>query len=79
MRPRSRSLQSLVRDNPWAEEVLDWHGLSVDQVDPTMSLGTAAWLFGRDIRQIEADLDAASSLAIADDSFEAFEVFSVAS
>jgi len=38
------SVASLLRQHPWAEDVLQWHGVELDRLDPSLSLSAVCWL-----------------------------------
>ncbi|MEO0605279.1 MAG: hypothetical protein AAF211_27870 [Myxococcota bacterium] len=53
------SLANLIRRHPWAEEVLEWHGVTADAEDATLSIEALCWLRGVDPHRLERDLWAA--------------------
>lgn len=53
------SVATLLRTHPWAEEVLEWHGASLLDVDERMSLSALCWLRGMNTGQVVRDLLAA--------------------
>lgn len=52
----SVSVGTLVRRHPWAREVLEWHGVDLDQVDPSLSLSGLCWLDGLSQERVVRDL-----------------------
>lgn len=55
----SLCLATLLRRHPWAEEVLEWHGIDVHEVDQTLTLHALCWLRRLDEHQLARDLEAA--------------------
>ena len=53
------SISSLLRTHPWAEEVLEWHGVDVMEVERHLTLGALCWLENLDPSRVVLDLAAA--------------------
>ena len=49
----------LLRDHPWAAQVLAWHGVRADTLDERWSIATLCLLRGLDEAQLLRDLQAA--------------------
>jgi hypothetical protein len=56
---KNMSISSLLRTHPWAEEVLEWHGVDVMEVERYLSLGALCWLKNLDLSRVVLDLIAA--------------------
>lgn len=52
----SMSVSTLLRQHPWAEEVLEWHGVDPFEVDEHLSLGALCWLRHIDASRLARDL-----------------------
>ena len=47
---------TVLRRHPWAEEVLEWHGVDVDTIDDNLTLGAVCALRDLDPKRLETDL-----------------------
>lgn len=52
------TLSRLLAQNKWVEDVLRWHGVEPDQVDPRMSVRALCWTEGLDPVRFVRDLQA---------------------
>ena len=55
---RTLPLATLLRDHPWASEVLSWHGLSSEAIDQRLSIATLCVLHELDESRLMRDLEA---------------------
>lgn len=63
----NKSIPTLLRMNPWTEDVFDWYGIDLGDVDPSTSLETVCWLFRLNTADVVRDLEAAASYTWEDD------------
>ena len=57
---RTMSVAQLLTDCPWARQVLDWHGISTNDVDERWSLATVCLLHHLDEARVMRDLEQVS-------------------
>ena len=66
-------VSTLLYRHPWAAEVLEWHGVDLETVEPRLSIGALCWLESIDHRRLMRDLIASQPDSDAVDIFGALE------